>query len=234
MNTRTVILTLVLLIAVSVATLQALHSPKGWGKKASIETMSRMSELRNEPNGVSIWPPNLNDPFPKVALFDHTGQSFNIDQLRGKPTLIEFVAMTCAACQAWSGANKYGPFEDLASQDDLMDIESTVRKYANGLELTDGSINFVQLVIYNTLLEPPQPKDLEAWRTHFKFDRYKNFFVVSGGKPLSNKESFNRIPGLLLLDKNLVVRYDALGHNPIHNVFTDLLPAIPTLLEAKR
>lgn len=40
------------------------------------------------------------------------------------------------------------------------------------------------------------------------------------------------IPGFFLLDKNMILRGDATGHRPKHNLFTELLAKIPELLIA--
>ena len=205
-------------------------SPKhGWEKKSWIESPKRISELASVPNALNNWPPKLNQVFPSVALFDHDGKKFDFSQLRGKPTLVEFIAMTCAACQAGSGAHSRGVFDDLAAQDDLEGIEEYYRRFTGGGDLFDGSVNFVQLVIYDTSLRPPRAEHLAAWREHFGFDKKPNTFIVSGGEALANRDSFNRIPGFLLLDKQGTVRYDALGHQPKHNLYTELLPAVPGL-----
>lgn len=202
----------------------------GFDKKAAIETSRRMGEIASIKNELPNWPPKLNQKFPDVALVDHQGRTFSFETLKGKPVLIEFIAMTCAACQAWSGAHKYGVFENLAAQQDLSSIEEYYKQYTPGLDLFDGKISFVQLIVYDTALEAPAVTKLAEWRKHFKFDQHKNTFIVTGGKALRNQESFRRVPGFMLLDKNGVVRFDALGHTPKHNPYTELLPGVKSLL----
>ena len=199
---------------------------KGYKKKVAIETPNKMAQIASVKNELSNWPPKLNQKFPEVPLIDHQGNSFFMEKLYGKPTLIEFVAMTCAACQAWSGAHKHGTFENLAAQQDLSSIEDHYKEYTGGLDLFDGSINFVQLIIYDTALEAPTADKINSWRKHFKLDQHQNTYVVTGGKALANQESFNRIPGFMLLDKDGTIRFDALGHSPVHNLYTELLPAV--------
>lgn len=41
--------------------------------------------------------------------------------------------------------------------------------------------------------------------------------VLAGGKDMVNQASYDMIPGLQLIDKNFVLRYDASGHNPKHS-----------------
>ena len=202
----------------------------GFAKKAAIETPNRMGAIAGVKNTLSNWPPKLGENFPDVPLIDHNGHPFSLRSLFGKPTLIEFVAMTCAACEAWSGAHKYGAFENLAAQGGLDSIEKYYHQYTGGLELFDGKINFVQLIIYNSSLNIPSADDLIRWRTHFHFNEQQNVYIVTGGEALANQESFNRIPGFLLLDREGKIRFDALGHTPIHNLYTELLPAVSSLM----
>lgn len=216
-----------LLVAVSVLLAQ---SSDPWMKKKLIETPKRMNALRNAPNRLAQWPPQLGSKFPEVQLFDHEGKPFSMQSMRGKPTLIEFVAMTCAACQAWSGGNKKGGFEGFLSQHNLQSIEEYYKEFTGGHNIFSSDINFVQLVVYNLHLNPPSPANLSAWRKHFGFNQHANTFVISGGEPLANRESFHRIPGFMLLDRDLVVRFDALGHRPRHNLFTQLLKAVPGMI----
>lgn len=202
----------------------------GFEKKAAIETPRRMGALAVAPNTVSDWPPKLGMKFPSVALTDHDGRPFSLDSLRGKPVLVEFVAMTCAACQAWSGAHTHGVFEQLAAQQGLKSIEEYYRQFTRGLDLFDGQVAFVQLILYDTALKAPSKEALSAWRRHFHFDQHPNVFIVTGGEALCNSESFKRTPGFALLDKEGVMRFEALGHNPRHNLYTELLAGVRGLL----
>ena len=197
-----------------------------WEKKAALETSEKMGAIASISNRVAGWPPVLHERFPNIALFDHMGKPFSMNSLQGKPVLVVFVAMTCAACEAFSGAGMYGGYDGLASQKDLESIESYFKRYTGGVALLGGPVQFVQIIFYNTSLEAPTPQELTGWRTHFHFDNYSNAFVVSGGEPLRNGESFQRIPGFLLLDKELKVRYESLGHSPRHNLYRDLLPGV--------
>jgi hypothetical protein len=200
-----------------------------WEKKASVESAASMEEIASLPNKTEGWPPRLQATFPSVALTDHTGASFSMSSLIGKPVLVEFVAMTCAGCQAWSGGHSYGGFEGFAVQGGLESIEKYFTQYT-GLKLLGGPVQFVQIVFYNTTLTSPTPQQLSSWRTHFHFDGYSNVHVVTGGEALRNKESFSRVPGFLLLDKEGIVQFEALGHSPRHNLYRELLPAVKRYL----
>lgn len=229
MTFRAVILAILLVFASWIALQVTAESPlfsSGARHKAEIETPERMAEAASVPNTVPGWPPRVGEHFPAVALTDHEGKPFDLQSLRGKPVLLEFVAMTCAACEAWSGGHTYGAYHDLLAQHGLDSIESYYHRYTGGLNLFDGSVNFVQLIVYDIGLKAPSTAELAEWRAHFHFNEHPNVFIVTGGEPLRNRDSFFRIPGFLLLDKDGVIRFDALGHSPQHDLFRELLPAV--------
>lgn len=220
-----VALILSMLLAIACAVAYQWHSDP-WKKKARLETPNRMTALASEPSQLLDWPPKLNKTFPSIALHDHQGNKFEVQALKGKPTLIEIVAMSCAGCQAFSGGNSYGGYGGFPAQAGLKSIDQYVLEYSGGVCLESGEVNFIQIIIYNQKLEPATPSDIAEWRDHFKLHRAPNWYVLTGGRPLANQDSFKMIPGFLLLDKDLVVRYDATGHHPRHNLYTELLPAV--------
>ena len=200
----------------------------GWERKASLETSGRISQLASKKNTLSDWPPVCGDPFPQVELFDHADNLFSFDRLRGKPTVIEFISMTCAGCQAFSGGNEFGPYGGLASQPDLKSFETYFRQYA-GFDLHNGEVNYVVVIVYNDKLQSPTPQDLSDWRNHFRLDRHDNVYVVSSPK-LANQDTFKMIPGFMALDRDQTVVFDSTGHHPKHNLYSELLPGVKTLL----
>jgi hypothetical protein len=202
----------------------------GWERKALVESRDVMQALSIAPNSTPGWPPTVGRQFPAVSLFDHLGNNISPESWRGKPTFIEIISMTCAGCQAFSGANKYGAFANLASQDNLDSIEEYYRRFTGGHELFSDEIRFVQLIIYNQDLNPPRPEDLAKWRSHFKLDQHANTSVLSAGTALANSASFRMIPGFMLLDAELKVLFDSTGHQPRHNLYTELLPAVGRIL----
>ena len=224
---RIYLLTLGILL---VGTPLLLRAEDPWVKKARVESGKRMAILAQTPNTVANWPPRIGELFPEISLVDHEGRSVDVESWRGKPTLIEVIAMTCAGCQAFAGGNKYGGFDGFPAQQGLDSIEQYYREYTSGHELFSDEINFVQLIIYNQRLDAARPIDLAPWRKHFKLDQAKNTQVLTGGEVLANKASFGMIPGFILLDNNLRVRFDATGHTPKHSLFTDLLPALNNIL----
>jgi len=204
-------------------------TPKnGWERKAALETPWTMSQLSSKANTISDWPPVDGKLFPQVELFDHTGKPFDLRSLRGKPTIIEFISMSCAGCQAFAGGNQLGPYGDLASQPNLQSFESYFRRYA-GFGLNSGKVNYVVAVVYNDKLQSPDAKDLSDWRSHFQLDQPYTHIV--SGPDLASGETFRMIPGFMLLDMNQVVLFDSTGHHPKHNLYTELLPGVRDLFE---
>ena len=200
----------------------------GWERKASLETPWRMSQVASKKNSLSNWPPVCGKPFPQFELFDHDNNRFSFDRLPGKPTVIEFISMTCAGCQAFSGGNEFGPYGGLASQPDLESFETYYHQYS-GLDLYSDDVNYVVVVVYNDKLETPTAQDLAGWRTHFHMENHKNTSIVSSSE-LASADTFKMIPGFMLLDKDRSVIFDSTGHNPKHNLYTELLPGIKPLL----
>ena len=200
----------------------------GWERKAALETPWRMSRLSSQTNQIADWPPVDGKRFPQVELFDHNGRPFELGSLRGKPTVIEFISMSCAGCQAFAGGNKFGPYGELAVQGNLESFDTYFRQYA-GFDLDSGQVNFVVAVVYNDKLKCPSAEDLRNWRSHFRLE-HPNMHIVSGPN-LASGTTFKMIPGFMLLDKNLVVLFDSTGHQPKHNLYSELLPAIPNLLK---
>ena len=203
----------------------------GWERKASLETPWRMSQVASKQNALSDWPPVCGKPFPKFDLFDHADNRFSFDSLRGKPTVVEFISMTCAGCQAFSGGNEFGPYGGLASQQNLESFETYFRQYT-GHDLYSGEVNCVVVIVYNDKLQSPTAQDLNAWRKHFHMEDHGNVHIVSSPE-LANGDSFKMIPGFMLLDQEQAVVFDSTGHNPKHNLYTDLLPGVKALLPSR-
>ena len=200
----------------------------GWEKKASLETPAQMSRVASQKNTLADWPPKTGKPFPRFDLFDHANNRFTFDSLRGKPTVIEFISMTCAGCQAFAGGNKFGPYGGLASQPNLESFETYFKQYA-GLDLYSGDVNYVVVVVYNDKLRTPTAQDLSKWRSHFQMESHNNAYFVSSTE-LASGDTYKMVPGFMLLNSDQSVVFDSTGHNPKHNLYTELLPGVKGLL----
>jgi len=210
----------------------AIGPQTGWGKKASLETPWRMSQVASKKNTLANWPPVCGTSFPQFDLFDHADNRFSFESLRGKPTVIEFISMTCAGCQAFAGGNELGPYGGLASQPNLESFETYFQQYA-GFDLYSGQVNYVVVIVYNDKLESPTAQDLSDWRKHFRMESHSNAHIVSSTE-LASGDSFKMIPGFMLLDRKQSVVFDSTGHNPKHNLFSELLPGVKALLPTRQ
>jgi hypothetical protein len=179
----------------------------------------------------AVWPPRVGEPYPDLLLVDQTGQLVRLSSFKGSVLLIEPVGMNCPACQSFAGAHRLGSYEGIQPQGGLPSIEELVPQYARGVSLSDDRIVYVQLLLYSMTMEAPTPEDARKWAQHFRADRAKNHIVLAGTKEFIGQASYDMIPGFQLVDRNFVLRVDATGHRPQHNLFTQLLPAIPRLLE---
>jgi hypothetical protein len=181
----------------------------------------------------SMWPPKVGEPYPDLELVDQTGQLLRLSSLKGSVLLIEPVGMNCPACQSFAGAHRLGSYEGIQPQGGLPSIEELVPQYARGVSLSDDRIVYVQLLLYSMTMEAPTPEDARKWAQHFRADRARNHIVLAGTKEFIGQASYDMIPGFQLVDRNFILRVDATGHRPQHNLFSQLLPAIPRLLEER-
>ena len=178
----------------------------------------------------SNWPPKLYQSFPDIELIDQTGQLVRMSSFNGQVVLVEYVAMTCSACQAFSGAHDVGAYGGVPAQHDLESIEKLFPRYTHGIQLDDEQIVFVQILLYDMSMGAATFEDVRQWAHHFQFDRSKNQVVLVGKKSLLGQASFDLIPGFQLIDRNGVIRADSTGHQPHHELYTGLLPMVSVVL----
>ncbi len=182
------------------------------------------------------WPPQVGQPYPDLEMVDQTGQKVRLSSFKGKVLLIEPVGMNCPACLGWSGTQKHGPFQGLAGQPGLSPIEDNFSRYAGGISFTDPRIIHIQLLLFNTTMRPTTAADAKAWAKHFHKDGSENQYVLAGSaellSPARNLASYNLIPGFQLVDKDFILRSDSTSDNPKTNLWTELLPQVPGLVQA--
>ncbi len=177
-----------------------------------------------------VWPPQLEQVYPDIAVIDHLGREFGLHDLQGKVTLIEPVGMNCAACNAFAGGAKKGGLEGNAVQGGVSSIEKIFQHYTKSPLANNADVNFVILLLYDLHFGDTEPNDAKAWAAHFGYDKMDNVFVVVPKQDVRGKGSFNMIPGFQLLDKQMRLRWDSTGHHPQHNLYKQLLPAIAYLV----
>lgn len=182
------------------------------------------------------WPPKLNEAYPDFE-FSVGSQTKHISSMKGKIVLVEMIGMNCPACQSWAGASKKGAFEGITPQSDLQPFEETFKRYTGGLSLDDPRIVYVQLLLFNMQMKAPRADDVKRWSEHFHKGMSHKPIVLAGAPefllPPYYQKTYDLVPGFQIIDKHGILRYDATGHSPRHNLWTDALPAIPKLLDEK-
>ena len=179
----------------------------------------------------AVWPPKLNQLYPDLELVDHTGRLVRMSDLKGKVIIVEYVGMTCPACQAFSGAHEMGGYGDVVPQKGLGAMKKYFPRYTGGLSLEDDAIVVVQMLLYSMSMEAPTPLEVRNWARHFGLDRMGNHVVLAGTDGLLGPASYNLIPGFQLIDKQFILRSDSTGHHPQQNLWTELLPMVNQLVQ---
>lgn len=152
-----------------------------------------------------------------------------MSDFQGSVILIEYIGMTCPACQAFAGAHEVGSFGGVRPQRGVESIAEYFPKYA-GVSLDDERIVLVQVLLYSLSMGAPTPEDARRWASHFDQNRAAGEIVLAGRQKLLGQASYNLIPGFQLIDKDFILRSDSTGHQPRHNLYTELLPLVPKLL----
>jgi hypothetical protein len=176
------------------------------------------------------WPPRLGEPYPDLEFTNYDGRKVRLSDFKGKVILVEPVGMTCQACNAFAGAHVRGTFQGIRPQPGLKSIEEYMRERLNGLTVDNSDLVLVQLILYDLFMDAPDIEDARIWAEHFGLDGNPNIYVLFSERDLRGKTSFDMIPGFQLVDRNSVVRADSTGHQPRHNLFAELLPMIPKVL----
>ncbi len=186
------------------------------------------------PRRASSWPPQLGQTYPDLQLSDATGNRVQLSDYRGRVLLIEPIGVDCPACQAYAGAHRegIGPLRSCTPQRNLQSIEEYAEQYG-GVSLDDPRLVYVQLLLYNwTRQGPPTLEEAHEWAEHFGAARRPNQLVLIADAEMIGPASYAMVPGFQLVDADFVLRFDSTGHNPRHNLWTDLLPGLPSLLHS--
>jgi len=176
------------------------------------------------------WPPRVGEPYPDLQLLDQTGTRRRLSSFKGRVLLVEMIGMTCPACQGLSGAGTRGTFGGVDSDGGLPSIDDLIARYAPGVAFPGDDLVFVQILLFDMRMGPPTADDARAWAAHFGRDVREHEYVLAGEAALHNQASYVMVPGFQLVDRDFVLRWDATGHQPRHDLYAELLPAIPALL----
>jgi len=94
------------------------------------------------------WPPVVGQPYPDATFIDQDGNPVKLSSFKGSVLLIEPIGMTCAACQAFSGAHRYGALGGVTPQPGLPSIEQLFPQYTNNLSLRSSRFQFIQILFF--------------------------------------------------------------------------------------
>ena len=190
-------------------------------RKAAVKPPS--ATLKQSKQVLAAFPPIVGKRYPNLQLFDSSGRIVSLASLRGRPLLIEPIGMNCAACQAFSGGGRYGGFGGVTPQAGLPSFDELLAKYAR-VQFSNSDILLVQIIFYNSKMQAPTPADIRAWERHFRLRR-SNIKVLGATEDV-RRAAQSLIPGFQLIDRNFMLKLDATGHRPTHDLYRDLLPAL--------
>ena len=107
--------------------------------------------------------------------------------------------------------------------------DEAARDYG-GVSLDDPEIVFVHLLLYGHDMEVPSLADAREWAEHYGIAERPNHVVLVGDGRMLGRETRAMIPGLQLIDRDFVLRYDSTGQTPEHDMWTELWPAVAGFL----
>jgi hypothetical protein len=186
--------------------------------------------LEQNPFQEASWPPRVGEPFPDITFVDHRGQEVHLADFLGKVLLVEPVGMSCKACNSLADRFSRGAYVGAAKQDGMPNMEELLRRFGKGLTLSHPDILHVQLILYDLTNEQPDGEDAKLWSEHFRFDRDPNVIVLVPEADPRNRKTFEAIPGVWLVDRDLNVIADATGNNPGTTIWDDVMPQVAHLV----
>lgn len=190
-------------------------------------------EAATETTPNHAWPPVVGERYPDLQLMDVRGERISLSSLAGRVILLEPVGMDCPACQGFAGANRpeVGSFGDVRPQAGLPEVREMLEQYAH-VDPYDDRLVYVQLLLYDMKRAGAPTLDVaRRWAEHFGIADLPDTYVLVGEPYLIGPASFRMIPGFQLIDRDFVLRYDAGGHHPVHDLWRELMPAVGGLLE---
>lgn len=95
-----------------------------------------------------------------------------------------------------------------------------------GVSLDDDELVVVHLLLYGFDMEAPSLADAREWAEHYRLVDRPNHIVLVGDPRMLGSETFKMIPGLQVVDREFVLRYDAAGRSAPHDLWTELWPGL--------
>lgn len=178
------------------------------------------------------FPPLKGQSYPDSRLIDQDGQPLVIEDFRGEVVLVELAAIPCGGCQAFAGANDKGGYLTSKVQSNLKSIHHYVERFAK-VEL-GRDVVFVQMLIYNNDMKAPTQEEVAGWAEHFGMKTENRHYVVGAPGSILSQETRDAIPGFHLIDHRGNLVGDSCGHQPVDNLFEDLLPKLSKLARREK
>lgn len=174
------------------------------------------------------WPPRVGEPLPDLQLLDDAGATVALSALRGKVLIVQPVALSSQACQAYSGGKAKGGFRGVTPQPDLLSLDETLR--AVGLDPAHPDLALVQLLFFDLEQRAPGVGDARAWTAHFGLaERASTHVLLGDERYAAHPATAAMIPGLFLVDRDGTVVANATRAATAEER-AELIPALQRLL----
>lgn len=179
------------------------------------------------------WPPAMNQTYPDYELVDHEGKQFKISDHQGKIVIIEMVDVFSPLSLAYSGAAQYGLFGKADSFDQYAkSIGALLAEQSEGAKsLPHPEVVTIKVIINGAEGGQATVNDAEKWAEFYRLSKENNVIVAVPVKDMRGKTTDGIVPGYQLLDKEMVLRVDAAGPVPKHNLEMTLVPYLSKMLD---
>lgn len=198
------------------------------------------------------WPPRVGETYPDIPLLNENGQAVQFSQYRGNILLVAPIAMSSPGSQALAGGDRLGGLQGVVPQENIASIDQLISDFSK-LSADDPRLIVLELLIYGPDRVQALPAHIAVWREHFhrsaeQADNSASLSALERGPAegelpinllprarrvtvvpavdMRGRESFDLIPGIQMVDKDGVLRFDATGAAPRHPLRTALLPAL--------
>ena len=108
-------------------------------------------------------------------------------------------------------------------------MDDAARDYG-GVSLDDDRLVFVHLLLYGFDMSAPSVDDAREWAEHYGLDERSNHVVLVGDPKMISSETYGMIPGLQVVDRDFILRYDSAGRSAPHDLWTELWPNLGSIL----
>lgn len=95
-----------------------------------------------------------------------------------------------------------------------------------GVSLGDERIVFVHLLLYGFDMQAPSVADAREWAEHYGLHERSKHLVLVGDPRMLGSSTYSMIPGLQLVDRDFVLRFDSAGRSAPHDLWTELWPGV--------